>query len=71
MDQIVQNPEYSSCKYEVKDITDPENKEWWDKYCFDIPVLHVENKVSNDNSVGKLFHRFNEEKVQNLINEFK
>lgn len=23
------------------DITDPEHREWWDKYKYDIPVLHI------------------------------
>lgn len=23
------------------DISDPEHKEWWDRYKYDIPVLHV------------------------------
>jgi hypothetical protein len=23
------------------DITDPENQEWWDRYKYDIPVLHI------------------------------
>ena len=26
---------------EKVDITDPENSAWWDKYKYDIPVLHV------------------------------
>ena len=29
---------------EAVDITDPEHAEWWDKYKYDIPVLHVEGK---------------------------
>eukprot|EP00322_Chrysochromulina_rotalis_P018132 CAMPEP_0115854842 /NCGR_PEP_ID=MMETSP0287-20121206/14234_1 /TAXON_ID=412157 /ORGANISM="Chrysochromulina rotalis, Strain UIO044" /LENGTH=153 /DNA_ID=CAMNT_0003308975 /DNA_START=16 /DNA_END=477 /DNA_ORIENTATION=+ len=26
---------------EAIDITDPEHAEWWDKYKYDIPVLHI------------------------------
>ena len=26
---------------ESVDITDPEHAEWWDKYKYDIPVLHI------------------------------
>jgi len=29
---------------EKVDITDPENSAWWDKYKYDIPVLHVDGK---------------------------
>ena len=28
---------------EAVDITDPEHAEWWDKYKYDIPVLHIDN----------------------------
>lgn len=31
------NPQLS-----VIDISDPKNKKWFDAYCFDVPVLHVE-----------------------------
>lgn len=70
MEQVIQTPDFSKCHYEVVDITDPDHKQWWDKYCYDIPVLHVENTSTSDR-VGKLFHRFNEKKVENLINELK
>jgi len=26
------------------DITDPGNEKWWDKYKYDIPVLHVQGR---------------------------
>ncbi|XP_041363276.1 glutaredoxin-like protein C5orf63 homolog isoform X2 [Gigantopelta aegis] len=29
---------------EEVDITDPENKHWFEKYCYDIPVFHFEGK---------------------------
>lgn len=29
---------------ESVDITDPEHAAWWDKYKYDIPVLHVDGK---------------------------
>lgn len=28
---------------EAVDITDAEHAEWWDKYKYDIPVLHIDN----------------------------
>ena len=30
------------------DITDPEHQEWWDRYKYDIPVLHVNGQVRFD-----------------------
>ena len=29
---------------EAVDITDPEHAAWWDKYKYDIPVLHIDGK---------------------------
>ena len=29
---------------EAVDITDPEHADWWDKYKYDIPVLHIDDK---------------------------
>ena len=29
---------------EAVDITDPEHAEWWEKYKYDIPVLHIDGK---------------------------
>ena len=28
---------------EAVDITDPDKRQWWDKYKYDIPVLHINN----------------------------
>lgn len=70
MDQVVQQPKYRSCKYEIVDIMDPDNKEWYDKYCFDVPVLHVQNAETETLNVEKLFHRFDEKKVQDIIEKF-
>ena len=29
---------------EAVDITDPDKRQWWDKYKYDIPVLHINGK---------------------------
>ncbi|KAA8902725.1 hypothetical protein DIURU_002621 [Diutina rugosa] len=42
------------------DITDPANQEWFDKYCFDVPVLHVER---DGEAPVKFMHYFHEDKI--------
>lgn len=57
-------------EYRIVNIDDPANKEWWDKYCFDIPVLHLEDS-SKEGSLVKIFHRLNENDLKDKINSFK
>ncbi|CDO93207.1 unnamed protein product [Kluyveromyces dobzhanskii CBS 2104] len=72
LEQVMQKPNYKACKYKVVDILKPDNKEWFDKYCFDVPVLHVHNvENASAEEVGKLFHRLDEKKVQDLVEKFK
>lgn len=43
---------------------------WWKKYCFDIPVLHIEDK--NDPSTLKvIMHHFREDELADTIRKFK
>ncbi|CAN3364735.1 hypothetical protein DICA4_E20032 [Diutina catenulata] len=42
------------------DIMDPKNQQWFDKYCFDVPVLHVER---DGQKPVKFMHYFNEDKI--------
>ena len=72
MNQVLQKPDFKDCKYKVVDIMDPENKQWFDKYCFDVPVLHAHNiDNASEGKVEKLFHRFDEKKVQDLVVKIK
>ncbi|PGH21535.1 hypothetical protein AJ80_03203 [Polytolypa hystricis UAMH7299] len=64
--------------YAEKDIMLPENKPWKDVYEFDVPVLHVQRIVDDNNDKEsllsdpkKLFHRFTEEEVEKTIEEVK
>ncbi|QLL33433.1 hypothetical protein HG536_0E03440 [Torulaspora globosa] len=56
--------------YTIVDIDDPANKDWWEKYCFDIPVLHIEDST-RQGSLLKIFHRLDEKDVVDKINSFK
>jgi hypothetical protein len=48
----------------------PENKSWKDVYEFDVPVLHVQSALKDQLSdPKKLFHRFTEQEVENLVDE--
>lgn len=60
----------SKAEYITVDIDDPKNKEWWEKYCFDIPVLHLEDRTRKD-SLLKVFHRLDEKEVIGKIETFK
>lgn len=57
LDEIyLKKPEYKEMVgLEIIDINNPLNKEWWDKYCFDVPVLHISevntNKGINDSAI--------------------
>lgn len=62
-------------EYNEVDIMKEENKKYYDMYAFDVPVLHVSrvfhtyakrNIVSDER---KLFHRFSEQQVEELIDE--
>lgn len=44
---------------QVVDIMKPENTEWYDKYCYDVPVLHVEK----DGRLTKFMHYFFKDKI--------
>ena len=46
------------------DIMDPKNQEWYDKYCWDVPVLHVER---DGKKLVKFMHYFYKDK---LLEEF-
>lgn len=46
---------------EVVDITDAKNKQWWNAYCFDVPVLHITPEGLSEPI--KFMHRFEESKL--------
>lgn len=50
----------------IIDIMKPENSKWFDVYCYDVPVLHVD-RDQQDKPV-KFMHYFYEDK---LLEEFK
>lgn len=72
---VVQLNKRRPFEYVEKDIMDAGNKQWKDVYEFDVPVLHVQS-VENGQPKGadlsdprKLFHRWTEQEVEQLVND--
>ncbi|KAK9379907.1 uncharacterized protein V2V93DRAFT_391976 [Kockiozyma suomiensis] len=47
------------------DILLPENKEWFDKYAFDVPVIHFQ--TAENSPVHKIMHHIHEKDVVQLV----
>lgn len=47
------------------DITEKSNQEWYDKYAFDVPVMHFQN----DGKTEVVMHRISEEQAANLLKQ--
>jgi hypothetical protein len=47
----------------------PENTQWKDVYEFDVPVLHVQSPQRTTQEPRKLFHRFTEQEVEQVIDQ--
>ncbi|KAJ5279746.1 hypothetical protein N7478_005118 [Penicillium angulare] len=62
-------------EYVEKDIMDPVNVSWKEVYDYDVPVLHVQSvnnglpKEADLSDARKLFHRWTEQEVEQLVNE--
>lgn len=68
LDEVSQNSNVQkSYNLQYVDITQPLNKQWWDKYCFDVPVLHVDR--TNQEEPVKMMHYLNQEDIVNEINK--
>lgn len=61
--QTLQQPELQdrNIKLHTVDIMKPENAEWFDKYCYDVPVLHVDR--TNQTKPVKFMHYFYTDKL--------
>lgn len=68
LDQVNQDSNVQK-KYNLQyvDITQPLNKQWWDRYCFDVPVLHVDR--TNQEEPVKMMHYLNQEEIVTEINK--
>jgi glutaredoxin len=62
-DEVNNNKEI---KLKTIDIMDPQNQKWFDVYCYDVPVLHVDRE--GQLKPVKFMHYFHQDK---LTNEFQ
>ncbi|KAK9368875.1 hypothetical protein V1509DRAFT_563792 [Lipomyces kononenkoae] len=51
--------------YSEINILKPENQEWFDKYAYDVPVIHFQ--TAEHEEVKKIMHRIHEQDVINLV----
>ena len=62
-------------EYKEVDIMHEDNKKWFNAYCFDVPVLHINQVMQNPSKSDtvdkekKLWHRFSEEEIERSIDE--
>lgn len=67
IDAAAQSVEFS---YSEIDITMPENTKWYDKYAFDVPVLHVQQSP-NSEPYKIYMHRLQAHELVEAINDKK
>ncbi|KAK9321038.1 hypothetical protein V1517DRAFT_327659 [Lipomyces orientalis] len=49
------------------DIMKPENHEWFDKYAYDVPVIHFQ--TAENEGVKKIMHHIHEQDVVDLVQQ--
>ncbi|KAK9428370.1 hypothetical protein V1505DRAFT_377205 [Lipomyces doorenjongii] len=52
-------------RYSEIDILKPENQEWFDKYAYDVPVIHFQ--TAENETVKKIMHKIHERDVIDLV----
>ncbi|CCD24057.1 Mgp12p NDAI_0C03970 [Naumovozyma dairenensis CBS 421] len=57
-------------KLKIVNIDDLKNKKWWIKYCFDVPVLHIENE-SKKGQLERVFHKMDEKEILDKIEKMR
>ncbi|SCU87962.1 LADA_0E07316g1_1 [Lachancea dasiensis] len=71
LDQVANDKsEFKDIAINIVDIDLPQNKEWWNRYCMDVPVLHVEN-AQQPESLSKIFHKLDRLQVEAKIKELR
>lgn len=69
-DILNENEELFKDRIDIKFININKDRRWWNKYCFDIPVLHIEND-NEPNSMVKIMHFFKEDELIKVLKSFK
>ncbi|KAJ5894025.1 hypothetical protein N7495_005716 [Penicillium taxi] len=72
---VIQLQKRRPFEYVETDIMETGNKSWHDAYVFDVPVLHIQSvsnglpKEADLSDSKKLFHRWTEQEVEQLVDE--
>ncbi|KAL3231185.1 Uncharacterized protein RNJ44_00824 [Nakaseomyces bracarensis] len=71
IDDVLEEQDFKEDKVsmEIVNINQLNNKKWWELYCFDIPVLHVE-KIGDPTSLFKIFHRIEEDVLEEKLKTY-
>ncbi|KAJ1560689.1 hypothetical protein HK405_006250, partial [Cladochytrium tenue] len=43
----------AACELRVVDVDRPENKDWWRRYNYDVPVLHINGRPAFKHAVSR------------------
>ncbi|CCF58300.1 hypothetical protein KAFR_0E01460 [Kazachstania africana CBS 2517] len=72
IDDVLSSTEFKNEKIVVfgVNINDAKNNKWWKMYCFDIPVLHLED-TTNAKPLVVIEHFFREDDLAEKIRLFK
>ncbi|CUM65294.1 uncharacterized protein PRCAT00002929001 [Priceomyces carsonii] len=54
-------------KLKIIDIMKSENQKWFDIYCYDVPVLHIE--TTGEETPIKFMHYFDKSKILEQLNK--
>lgn len=69
-DVLEENKEFNTLTRKLKYININKDQHWWKTYCFDIPVLHIEDD-RNKESLVKIMHFFKEDEIIETLKKFK
>lgn len=61
LDKTLEKDEFKNVEVNVVDIMKPDNSDAFDKYCYDVPVLHVDRP--GQQKPVKFMHYFDEAKL--------
>lgn len=67
LDKTLKREHFQNVPLTVVDIMKPENSEAFDKYCYDVPVLHVDRP--GQRKPVKFMHYFDEDKLVEEISK--
>lgn len=65
LSKVIKDVARSDIDVKHLDIMSPENSEAFDKYCYDVPVLHIEAK--GQKKPIKFMHYFDEKEIKKAI----